>query len=85
MKTYKKLHKFTDVISYFCTRQWKFSNQNVHNMWNKLSEDDRKIFDFNISNLNWDQYLGQGLLGVRTFVLKDDPKTLPEAIKKRYR
>jgi fatty acyl-CoA reductase len=85
MKTYEKLHKFTEVISYFCTRQWKFSNQNVQKMWNKLSEEDRKIFDFNIRNLNWDKYLGEGLMGVRTFVLKDNPKTLPEAIKKRYR
>ncbi|XP_021923841.1 fatty acyl-CoA reductase wat-like isoform X2 [Zootermopsis nevadensis] len=85
MKTYKKLHKFTDVISYFCTRQWKFSNQNVHHMWNKLSEDDRKIFDFNISNLNWDLYLRQGLMGLRTFVLKEDPKNLPQTIRKRYR
>lgn len=85
MKTYEKLHKFTGVISYFCTRQWKFSNQNVQKMWNKMSEDDREIFDFNIRNLNWDKYLGEGLMGVRTFVLKDDPKKLPEAIKKRYR
>jgi fatty acyl-CoA reductase len=85
MKTYEKLHKFTGVISYFCTRQWKFSNQNVQNMWRKMSEEDRQNFDFNIRNLNWDKYLGEGLMGVRTFLLKDDPKTLPEAIKKRYR
>jgi hypothetical protein len=85
MKTYEKLHKFTGVISYFCTRQWKFSNQNVQKMWSNMSEEDRKIFDFNIRNLNWDKYLGEGLMGVRTFVLKDDPKRLPEAIKKRYR
>jgi fatty acyl-CoA reductase len=85
MKTYEKLHKFTGVISYFCTRQWKFSNHNVQKMWSKMSEEDRVIFDFNIRNLNWDKYLGEGLMGVRTFVLKDDPKKIPEAIKKRYR
>jgi fatty acyl-CoA reductase len=85
MKTYEKLHKFTEVISYFCTRQWKFSNQNVQKMWSQLSKEDRGIFDFNIRNLNWDKYLGEGLMGVRTFLLKDDPKKLPEAIKKRYR
>jgi fatty acyl-CoA reductase len=85
IKTYEKLHKFTGVISYFCTRQWKFSDKNVLQMWNELSEDDRKIFNFNFSDLNWDQFISQGLMGVRTFVLKDDPKKLPEAIKKRYR
>lgn len=50
-----------------------------------MSEEDREIFDFNIRNLNWDKYLGEGLMGVRTFLLKDDPKKIPEAIKKRYR
>jgi fatty acyl-CoA reductase len=85
MKTYEKLHKFTGVISYFCTRQWKFSNENVRRMWNNMSEEDRKVFDFNIGSLNWGEYVAKGLMGVRTFVLKDDPKKLPEAIKKRYR
>ncbi|XP_021936348.1 fatty acyl-CoA reductase wat-like [Zootermopsis nevadensis] len=85
MRTYKKVHQLLDTTSYFRNRQWAFSNQNMIHMWNKLSEDDRKIFDFNISNLNWDLYLRQGLMGLRTFVLKDDPKKLPQAIRKRYR
>lgn len=85
MTIYRKVNKLLDATSYFRNRQWTFSNQNMIHMWSKLSEDDRKIFDFNISNLNWDLYLRQGLMGIRTFVLKEDPKKLPEAIKKRYR
>jgi fatty acyl-CoA reductase len=85
MKTYEKLHKFTDAISYFCTRPWKFSNQNVQQLWSMISEDDRKIFDFDVCNLNWDQYLGENVMGMRIFLLKDDPKKLSDAIKKRYR
>jgi fatty acyl-CoA reductase len=85
MKTYEKLHKFTKAISFFCTRQWKFSNQNVQQLWNVISEEDRKMFDFNICNLNWDRYLRESLMGVRKFLLKDDPNKLSEAIKKRNR
>ena len=85
MKTYEKLHKFTDAISYFCTRQWKFSNQNVQQLWSVISEEDRKIFDFNICSLNWDLYLGEGMNGVRNFLLKDDPNKFSESIKKRNR
>ena len=62
-----------------------FSNQNVRELWSMISEEDRKIFDFDICNLNWDRYLGESLMGVRKFLLKDDPKKLSEAIKKRYR
>ena len=85
MKTYEKLHKFTGAISFFCTRQWNFSNQNVQQLWKVISEDDRKIFDFNICNLNWNRYLCESLMGVRNFLLKDDPNKLSEAIKKRNR
>lgn len=85
MKTYEKLHKFTGAISFFCTRQWKFSNQNVQQIWNVISEEDRKIFDFNLRNLNWNGYLGESLMGVRNFLLKDDPNKLSQAIKKRNR
>ncbi|XP_021936245.1 fatty acyl-CoA reductase wat-like [Zootermopsis nevadensis] len=49
---YKKIHKLLDTTSYFRNRQWTFSNQNMIHMWNNLSEDDREIFDFNISDLN---------------------------------
>jgi len=85
MKIYEKVHKSMDATSFFRTRQWKFSNQNVQQLWNVISEEDRKIFDFNICNLKWDPYLGEGLMGVRNFLLKDDPNKLSEAIKKRKR
>jgi fatty acyl-CoA reductase len=85
MKTYEKLHKFTDALSFFCTRQWKFSNQNMRQVWSMISEEDRNIFDFNISKLNWDLYLGKCIMGVRTFLLKDDPNKLSETIKKKKR
>ncbi|KDR10461.1 Putative fatty acyl-CoA reductase [Zootermopsis nevadensis] len=81
----RKINKLLDATSYFRIRQWAFSNQNIIHMWKKLSEDDREIFDFNISNLNWDLYWRQGLMGLRTFVLKEDPKNLPQTIRKRYR
>jgi fatty acyl-CoA reductase len=85
LKTYKKLHKYAEIVSYFSTRQWKFSNQNVQKMWSKMSEEDQEIFYFNLRNLNWDKYLGDGVMGVRTFLLKDDPKKHPKAMRKRYR
>jgi len=85
MKTYEKVHKCLDAISFFRTRQWKFSNQNVQQLWSVISEEDQKIFGFNICNLNWDAYSSDMIMGVRTFLLKDDPNKLSKAIKKRNR
>jgi fatty acyl-CoA reductase len=86
LKIYKKINKFCDVISYFSTRDWKFTNKNVQELWQKLDEDDRKLFDFNLDELDWDKYFYTYVRGIRLYLLKDDVSTLPQAIAryKRY-
>jgi fatty acyl-CoA reductase len=68
------------VISYFSTRDWKVTNTNVQELWQKLDEDDRKLFDFNIDELDWDKYIYTYVRGIRLYLLKDDMSTLPAAI-----
>jgi fatty acyl-CoA reductase len=80
LKIYKKINKFCDVISYFSTRDWKFTNKNVQELWQKLDEDDRKLFDFNIDELDWDKYFYTYVRGIRLYLLKDDLSTIPRAI-----
>ncbi|PSN51391.1 Fatty acyl-CoA reductase wat [Blattella germanica] len=82
-KSTSKIHKFSDVLAYFSTRQWKFTNPNVQKLWQKLSPEDQSIFDFNNKDLQWDNYFNSSLMGIRTYLLKDDPKTLPNAIRRR--
>jgi fatty acyl-CoA reductase len=74
------------VISYFSTRDWKFTNKNVQELWRKLDEDDRKLFDFNIEDLDWDKYFYTYVRGVRQYLLKDEMSTIPQATAryKRY-
>lgn len=40
---YKKVHKFAEVISYFCTNEWDFSNDNVQGLWIKLNAKDKQV------------------------------------------
>jgi fatty acyl-CoA reductase len=86
LKIYKKINKFCDVLSYFSTREWKFTNKNVQELWQKLGEDDQKLFDFNIEDLDWDKYFYTYVRGIRLYLLKDDVSTIPQAIAryKRY-
>ncbi|XP_011306189.1 fatty acyl-CoA reductase 1 isoform X2 [Fopius arisanus] len=83
-KAYKKIHKFSGVISYFSTQQWSFRNDNVIKLWDKLSEIDRKLFYFNLSDLIWRDYYYYHIRGLRVFVVKDPLDTIEEG-KKRYR
>ncbi|XP_021938101.1 fatty acyl-CoA reductase wat-like isoform X2 [Zootermopsis nevadensis] len=40
-KAYQKIHRFTDVIAYYSTQRWIFHNDNVQNLWRKMSPQDK--------------------------------------------
>lgn len=74
------------VITYFSTREWIFTNDNVKKLWADISDSDKELFPFNISRVNWDTYHKHQVYGIRQYVLKEDITTVPAAkIKyKRY-
>lgn len=82
---YKKIHKFCDIIGYFATNEWHFSNDNVQRLWQRLDEGDKRIFFFNMDDINWDEFLKDGIYGLRTYLMKDDPSTIPSALKRAQR
>ncbi|XP_050433016.1 fatty acyl-CoA reductase wat-like [Adelges cooleyi] len=81
---YKKIEKFTDILVYFSTREWSFSNANVQSLWKRTSENDKKLFPFDLSQLKWNEYLYTYHQGILRFLLKEGPDKLPAA-KKRLR
>lgn len=83
LKIYKKVHKFSNVISFFCTNEWIFTNNNVQKLWLKLEDNDQKLFDFNIKTLDWFEYLRYYIRGMRVYLMKDDLSTL-EASKRKW-
>lgn len=83
-EAYKKIHKFVDVISYFSTQQWKFTNHNVQAVWSRMTPLDQELFDFNIARLDWQSVFRSCMQGLRTTLVNESPDTL-EVAKKRYR
>jgi len=81
LKIYQKLTKATNSLQFFTTHQWKFSTDNMGELFNKLSLEDQKLFNFNIKEVNWPNYIGKYCLGMRKYVLKEDISTLPAARK----
>jgi fatty acyl-CoA reductase len=86
VKIYKKINRFCNVLSYFSTHEWKFTNNNIQELWKKLNEDDKKVFDFDIDGLDWDRYLYNYVRGIRIYLLKEDLSTVPQGLarQKRY-
>lgn len=76
LKAYKKIHKFSGVISYFSTQQWEFDNKNVLELWERTPPADRKKFDFNLKSLDWHDFFYYHVRGLRLYILKDPLNTI---------
>jgi alcohol-forming fatty acyl-CoA reductase len=82
LKTYKKIHKFANVISFFCTNEWTFTNDNVQKLWSNLNEADKKLFYFDMKSLDWEVYIKEYMKGMRVYLFKDELSNVTEARKK---
>lgn len=82
---YEKIHKFSEVISYFSTKQWKFVDSNTRGLIDRLSSRDRELFDFDLALLDWKEYFYHHVRGLRVYLIKDELDTVERAIVKRKR
>lgn len=72
-------------MEYFSANAFKFDNENVRALAGKLESTDKQLFAFDMRNLNWTELFQLSLVGVRQYVVKDDPSTIPESVKRHER
>nr|AID66649.1 fatty acyl reductase [Agrotis segetum] len=84
-KTYAKITKFSEVMAYFATREWKFDNSNTQRLFAEMCPADKKMFDFDMSALDWNDYFYSYIRGVRVYLLKDPVNTVPAGLTKHNR
>ncbi|XP_043483843.1 fatty acyl-CoA reductase wat-like [Leptopilina heterotoma] len=71
-KIFKKGTKLVMVIRFFTNGKWHFDTENVKSLWKKLSETDKKLFNFDITSFTWDELLTAHCYGSRRYLLKTD-------------
>lgn len=81
-RIYQKIQKFNDVMSYFSTKEWNFTDDNTLQLWKNLSPKDQEIYPFDIAEMDWDFHAQAHLLGLRVYLVKDDIDTLPQGREK---
>lgn len=69
-----------NVIEFFAMRQWDYQQDNLISMWNNLTDKDKDIFFFDMSQLDWDLFLQHYFRGIRQYLLNDPLETIPEAL-----
>lgn len=75
----EKLTKAAKCLEYFSTQQWNFRDNNVRKLGELLTAEDRQTFMFDVKEIDWESYLENYVLGIRRFILKENPSTLQEA------
>ncbi|KAF4517059.1 hypothetical protein B566_EDAN006375 [Ephemera danica] len=85
LKVYQKIGRFSEVISYFSTREWEFTNDNTQALWKRLAPSDQQLFRFDAASLDWEDYFATHIMGLRRYLAKDHPSTLPQARKRWFR
>eukprot|EP00092_Neocalanus_flemingeri_P036689 GFUD01039944.1.p1 GENE.GFUD01039944.1~~GFUD01039944.1.p1 ORF type:complete len:515 (+),score=130.04 GFUD01039944.1:51-1547(+) len=79
MRLVEKMHKAQKAVEYFATNEWKWSNDNMIKLNLELTEVDKKTFNFDLSTLNWPDFIDDYVKGTRQYVFKEDLATLDEA------
>ncbi|XP_065348997.1 putative fatty acyl-CoA reductase CG8306 [Cloeon dipterum] len=80
---HSKINSSLDRLQFFIYNEWKFQNERTRELSGKLSAEDKQRFDFNIGDVDWYPYFDSMTLGVRRYLNKEEPKTLPAALKKQ--
>jgi len=73
-----------DLISYFCIQQWKFNNDNLQNLWKKMNPQDKHLFNFDITQVDWEEAMFAAVRGLRIYVM-EDPILRVEEEQARYK
>ncbi|XP_073840124.1 waterproof [Musca autumnalis] len=85
MKMYRKIHKFCAVMEYFSSNEFIFENNNVRALWDKLDAKDKRLFAFDMRSVDWTELFRISLWGLRSYVVKDEPSTVAESVKRHER
>jgi len=75
----QKMHRALKVLAYFSTHEWKWSNDNVMKLNSELIGTDKETFNFDLSTLDWKEFMDDYVKGTKQYVLKEDPATQEKA------
>ncbi|XP_075932311.1 fatty acyl-CoA reductase 1 isoform X2 [Anarhichas minor] len=81
MKTITRLHKAMMVLEYFTSHSWVWNNDNVAMLIGQMSPEDKKVFNFDVRQLHWAEYMESYCMGTKKYVLNEELSGLPAARK----
>jgi len=85
MRICDKFKKTAKTGEFFALHEWDFRCDNQISLTTDMTAKDKVLFASDVSQLLWDEYVKQYMVGIRKYVLKDSMDSLPAARQKLQR
>ncbi|NXK73567.1 FACR1 reductase, partial [Amazona guildingii] len=79
MKIINRLHKSMTLLQYFSTQSWDWSSENMNMLMSHLNTEDKKLYNFDVRQLHWSEYIESYCLGAKKYLLNEDMAGIPAA------
>ncbi|KAI5638123.1 male sterility protein domain-containing protein [Phthorimaea operculella] len=83
VKLYTKAYKLFTLNGYYTTNEWKFSDRNLTILQKNMSEADRQIYNFDVKDIDWTEFMMVWAIGLRKYIVKDGLKDTEYAVRKQ--
>ncbi|KAJ2938365.1 hypothetical protein O0L34_g13290 [Tuta absoluta] len=83
VKLYTKAYKLFTLNGYYTTNEWKFSDRNLTILRKNMSEADRQIYNFDVKDIDWTEFMMVWAIGLRKYIVKDGLKDTEYAVRKQ--
>jgi len=84
IKSYGKIHEALRLLYPFSGKTYEMDMNNTNHMWESMSPEDKSIFPFDMSSLDWEEYCTCIMSGMRGFLFKESWDTLDQAKRKHF-
>ncbi|XP_012263755.2 putative fatty acyl-CoA reductase CG5065 [Athalia rosae] len=81
----EKVKKAAEMLEFFTTHEWIFEAHNVEKLKQRLSPVDREIFNCDVSDMEWREYVTSYFMGIRRYVMLEKDETLKKTRKQVIR
>jgi fatty acyl-CoA reductase len=76
---YQKVHRTTMALEFFTKNEWIYRTENFQALGESLSSEDKRRFVVDVKKIDWPKYMENYVLGVRHFLLNEDPNSIDAA------
>ncbi|EFO89929.1 hypothetical protein GCK72_023845 [Caenorhabditis remanei] len=76
VKLYGKVWKMIETLHFFTTRGWSFNANGMPALYERMTPEDQKEYNFDVRQVDWDSYLFDYVMGIKKYLLKENLENL---------